>query len=66
MSSYRCTKHGMLDPSERLVWGGDPSKGRWCIYCFNEAMKYIISEHCGAALIEMNDDEKENVNVKPD
>jgi len=56
MTKYKCLKHGLLAKSERIIWEGAPSRGRWCVYCFRDAMNYIIEKYLNGGLIEINDE----------
>lgn len=51
MRRNRCEKHGLLSPSEVVMWNNGTGN-RWCVHCVNKMMY----ELCGR-LIVMKDDE---------
>lgn len=58
MVQYKCSKHGFLDASERLIWAGRPERGRWCMHCYNECMTKFIKDYVGSEITEINDELK--------
>lgn len=52
MKKYKCEKHGILTPNERIKWTSDVP-GRWCLHCANKMM----DKFCGK-LIEIEDNQQ--------
>jgi hypothetical protein len=56
IKQYRCKKHGILHPYDRLCWFRQDGAKRWCRFCIDE----LMDKFCGT-IIETKEESENDV-----